>query len=225
MKNKGPMAENWTRRALIARTGGVTAALGLTALGVYGCSGGSGNGAGQSDAALDAIKKAVEPTIQGDVAAMAIRNPSEDIGALSFNNGDGTAITMAETGAKVRLVNLWATWCAPCREEMPYLEQMQADRGGDAFEVVAISVDGGGPEKPRNFYTEIGLETLPFYHDPTIGVFTELKETGLAFGLPVTLLIDPKNRVIANMNGPAQWASPDAFAMVDAAIAAAAAQA
>ncbi|MEO1749928.1 MAG: TlpA disulfide reductase family protein, partial [Pseudomonadota bacterium] len=149
------------------------------------------------------------------------RNPSEDLSALTFNDGNGASIKMADTGAKVRLVNLWATWCAPCREEMPYLETLQAERGGDEFGVVAISVDGGGPEKPRNFYEEIGLTTLPFYHDPSIGVFTELKKQSLAFGLPVTLLIDQQNRVIANMNGPAQWASPDAFAMIDAAIAAA----
>lgn len=221
MTHKRPMAENLTRRSALMRTGGLTAAVGLAAFGVYGCSDTSGNGQAGTDAILDAIKAAVEPTIQGDVAAMAIRNPSEGLGALTFNNGDGNPITMADTGQKVRLVNLWATWCAPCREEMPYLEQLQAERGGDAFEVVAISVDGGGPEKPRNFYQEIGLTTLPFYHDPTIGVFTELKRMSLAFGLPVTLLIDPQNRVIANMNGPAQWASPDAFAMVDAAIAAA----
>ncbi|MEL6921840.1 MAG: TlpA disulfide reductase family protein, partial [Pseudomonadota bacterium] len=198
-----------------------TVALTGAALGVYGCSDSSGNGGASSDAMLEAIKAAVEPTIQGDVAAMAIRNPSEDLGALTFNDIDGKMISMADTGQKIRLVNLWATWCAPCREEMPYLETLQAERGGSDFEVVAISVDGGEPRKPLVFYEDIGLETLPFYHDPTIGVFTELKKLGLAFGLPVTLLIDPQNRVIANMNGPAQWASRDAFAMVDAAIAAA----
>ncbi|MEM1377343.1 MAG: TlpA disulfide reductase family protein, partial [Pseudomonadota bacterium] len=136
-------------------------------------------------------------------------------------DADGKMISMAATGSRVRLVNLWATWCAPCREEMPYLEQLQAERGGDDFEVVAISVDAGEPRKPLVFYEDIGLTTLPFYHDPTIGVFTELKKMGLAFGLPVTILLDPASRVVANMNGPAQWASPDAFAMVDAAISAA----
>ncbi|MEL6819243.1 MAG: TlpA disulfide reductase family protein [Pseudomonadota bacterium] len=216
-----PVSKTISRRKLLVRTSGLTAALSATALGVYGCSDGSGNGQASNDTALEAIKAAVEPTIQGDVAAMAIRNPSEDLGGLTFNDSNGRPITMADTGAKVRLVNLWATWCAPCREEMPYLETLQAERGGDEFGVVAISVDGGGPEKPRNFYQEIGLTTLPFYHDPSIGVFTELKKQSLAFGLPVTLLIDQQNRVIANMNGPAQWASPDAFAMIDAAITAA----
>ncbi|MEO1703067.1 MAG: TlpA disulfide reductase family protein [Pseudomonadota bacterium] len=220
MAKQSPISGKLSRRSLLVRTGGLTAVLSATAWGVYGCSDGSGNGQAGNDARLDAIKAAVEPAIQGDVAAMAIRNPSENLSALTFNNDDGAPITMADTGEKVRLVNLWATWCAPCREEMPYLEQLQTERGGDDFGVVAISVDGGGPENPRNFYGEIGLTTLPFYHDPSIGVFTELKKQGLAFGLPVTLLIDPQNRVIANMNGPAQWASPDAFAMIDAAIAA-----
>ena len=221
MAKLSPIPETLSRRALLMRTGGLTAALGATALGVYGCSDGSGNGLAGNDPKLEAIKAAIKPTIQGDVAAMAVRSPSEDLGTLGFNDSDGKPITMADTGAKVRLVNLWATWCAPCREEMPYLEQLQAERGGEDFGVVAISVDGGGPEKPLNFYREIGLTTLPFFHDPSIGVFTELKKQGLAFGLPVTLLIDPQNRVVANMNGPAQWASPDAFAMIDAAITAA----
>ncbi|MEO0920496.1 MAG: TlpA disulfide reductase family protein, partial [Pseudomonadota bacterium] len=180
-----PVSKTISRRKLLVRTSGLTAALSATALGVYGCSDGSGNGQASNDTALEAIKAAVEPTIQGDVAAMAIRNPSEDLGGLTFNDSNGRPITMADTGAKVRLVNLWATWCAPCREEMPYLETLQAERGGDEFGVVAISVDGGGPEKPRNFYQEIGLTTLPFYHDPSIGVFTELKKQSLAFGLPV----------------------------------------
>ena len=171
-------------------------------------------------AATAAYQAAVEPALTGDVAAMLIRAEPENLSSLAFNNDAGEPITLADTGARLRLINLWATWCAPCREEMPWLETLQDERGGDDFQVVAISVDGGSDEKPRAFLDEIEVDGLTFYHDPTIGVFNELRRQGLALGLPVTLLVDGDGCVIANMNGPAHWSSPDAFALIDAALAA-----
>lgn len=170
--------------------------------------------------ATAAYQEAVDPFLTGDVAAMLVRDEPENLSGLAFNNDDGVAITLADTGDRVRLINLWATWCAPCREEMPWLETMQEERGGDDFEVVAISVDGGSDGKPRAFLEEIEVDGLNFYHDPTIGVFNDLRRNGLALGLPVTILVDEDGCVIANMNGPAHWSSPDAFALIDAALAA-----
>ncbi len=158
----------------------------------------------------------LEPLLVGDLAAMAVRDAADDVSELVFNGPDGVAITMANSEGKFRLVNLWATWCGPCREEMPYLDTLQEKYGDDKFEVIAISVDGGGEEKPRGFYDDIGIKSLAFYHDPTIGVFNSLKKRSLAIGLPVTLLLDKQNRVVANMNGPANWAGPDAFALIEA---------
>ncbi len=177
--------------------------------------------ASQCTAATAAIGQAVEPHLQGDVAAMLLRDEPENLSGLNFNNDAGEAITLAQTGARLRLINLWATWCAPCREEMPWLETLQDERGGDDFEVIAISVDGGSDEKPRAFLDEIAVDGLNFYHDPTIGVFNTLRREGLALGLPVTILVDHQGCVVANMNGPAHWSSPDAFALIDAALAAA----
>lgn len=191
-------------------------AIAISTLGIYGCSDQSGNASSGISAEL---KAKLQPLLVGDIAAMAVRDNADDLSNIAFNGPDGTPMTMADTGGKYRLVNLWATWCAPCRHEMPYLDELQKTRGGDNFEVVAISVDGGGEEKPRAFYDEIGLKDLTFYHDPSIGVFTALKKQGLALGLPVTLLLDENNRVIANMNGPAHWSSPDAFALIDSLIA------
>ena len=96
------------------------------------------------------------------------------------------------------------------------LDRLQAAKGGDDFEVIAISVDHGSDEKPRAFFDEIGIEHLGFYHDPTIGAFNAVKKEGMALGLPATMLIDENNCVVANMNGPANWASEDALKMVDA---------
>ncbi len=190
--------------------------LAISTLGIYGCHDASGNAPSGISAEL---KSLIEPLLVGDLAAMAVREEADDLSELTFNGPDGNAITMAQTGKKFRLVNLWATWCAPCRAEMPALDELQRTRGGDKFEVIAISVDGGNESKPRAFYDEIGLKDLTFYHDPTIGVFNDLKRKSLALGLPVTLLLDQNNQVVANMNGPAEWASEDAFRLVDTLIA------
>ena len=190
--------------------------LAISTLGIYGCKDTSGNA---SSGISEELKQRIEPLLVGDLAAMAVRESAEDLSELKFNGADGNTITMADTGGKFRLVNLWATWCAPCRAEMPALDELQRQRGGDKFEVIAISVDGGGQEKPRAFFDEIRLKDLTFYHDPTIGVFNDLKRKSLALGLPVTLLLDDNNRVVANMNGPADWASEDALRLVDAVIA------
>jgi len=202
-------------------------AIGLGALagaaGVYATGMLSGNGAllagadgGQCGAAI-VMGEELKPLLTGEIAAMAARTEENDLSALAFNDADGKAMTLADTGGKPRLVNLWATWCAPCREEMPALDRLQADKGGEDFQVVAISVDGGSDDKPRAFFDEIGAKSLSFYHDPTIGAFNTLKKDGLAFGLPVTVLVDENNCVIANMNGPAEWASEDAYDLIDAA--------
>lgn len=177
-----------------------------------------GNVGGEACTGDPALVAAIEPHLTGDIAAMALRDDPVAIGDLAFNNADGEPVSLQGTGAGLKLVNLWATWCAPCREEMPYLDSLQAEKGSDTFSVVALSVDGGDDAKPKAFFEEIGISNLEFYQDPTIGAFNRLKRDGLAFGLPVTLLVDENDCVIANMNGPAHWASPDAFAMVDAAL-------
>ncbi len=217
MTNDHPLVDCPARRRFLRLAGNGAFALAALPL-LYGCSDEAGNTAGGLSPASIAVRDAVRPHLQGDIAALAIREEAEDIGTLAFNNADGTAITLAASAGTVRLVNIWATWCAPCREEMPWLDQLQAERGSDQFAVMAISVDGGTADKPRAFYDEIGIKHLAFLHDPTLGVFNTLKKQSLAFGLPVTLLVGPDNRVIANMNGPANWAGADAYAMVDAAI-------
>ena len=222
-QDKGKAGRRGMTIALIAAFAlAVGAALGSVAL--YGSRGAPDNGpqaaAAGSCAATPALGAAIEPYLTGDVAAMLVRDTPENLSALAFNDGSGASVTMADTGGRLRLINLWATWCAPCREEMPWLEALQVARGGADFEVVAISVDGGSADKPRAFLDEIGVDEMTFYHDPTIGVFNSLRRQGLALGLPVTLLIDDNDCVIANMNGPAHWASPDAFALIDAALAA-----
>jgi len=197
--------------AVIAGAGGIYASGMLSGNGTF-LAAATG---GQCAAAID-IGEELKPLLTGEIAAMANRTEANDLSGLTFNDGEGQQMTLADTGGKPRLVNLWATWCAPCREEMPALDKLEADRGGEDFQVVAISVDGGSDEKPRGFFDEIGVKHLGFYHDPTIGAFNTMKKEGLAFGLPVTVLVDKNNCVVANMNGPAAWDSEDAYRLIDA---------
>jgi len=164
-----------------------------------------------------ALAKAVGDEATGEVAAMLPADPPQSLAGLAFNAPDGTPTTLGALSGKTRLVNLWATWCAPCRAEMPALDELQAESGGDDFEVVAINVDTGGDEKPKAFLSEIGVQHLGYYRDATLGVFNDLKRRSLALGLPVTLLVDADGCLLAHMNGPAEWASADAQRLIDTA--------
>jgi thiol-disulfide isomerase/thioredoxin len=162
--------------------------------------------------------KALAAVAVGDVAAMLPANPPQSLKGLAFDGPDGKPMTLADRTGKTVLVNLWATWCAPCRAEMPALDALQKEMGSDRFEVVAINVDTGDAEKPKKFLAQTGVATLAQYRDATMGVFEDLKKRGLALGLPVTLLVDDQGCLLANMNGPAEWAGADAKKLIGAAL-------
>ncbi len=164
----------------------------------------------------DALK-ALDAAAGGGVAAMRAADKPVSVADIAFDGPDGKRTTLGDYKGKTLLVNLWATWCAPCREEMPALDRLQAQKGGKDFEVVAINIDTGSDDKPRNFLKEIGVKNLPLRRDATMASFNELKRENLAFGLPVTLLVDRKGCQIAAMNGPAPWDGPDAAKLIDAA--------
>ncbi|WP_173933667.1 TlpA disulfide reductase family protein [Chelativorans sp. Marseille-P2723] len=161
---------------------------------------------------------AIEPFIKGEVAAMLPADPPRLLSDLGFSGPDGASLTLEDLGGKTLLVNLWATWCAPCREEMPALDTLQEELGSDLFEVAAINIDRGDDEKPKAFLNEIGVQSLAFYRDSSTAIFNELKTRGLALGLPVTLLLDEDGCLLAHMNGPAEWSSEDAQNLVQASL-------
>ena len=181
---------------------------------------GSGNGFGATSIAsvnCDHAKAEITrltPLLKGQVAAMgAVENP-RSLDAISFNGPDGKPLNLASFKNKTVLLNLWATWCVPCREEMPALNALQKSTGSDKFEVVTVNIDTGDDTKPKAFLKEIGVDALAYYRDNTLGAFNVLKKEGLAFGLPATLLIDNKGCLLGAMNGPAAWNSPDAQALI-----------
>ena len=112
------------------------------------------------------------------------------------------------------LLNLWATWCGPCRKEMPTLDRLKAELAGPEFDVVALSVDRGGLEKPRKFLQEIEVQHLKLYTNSSGKVTSALK----VIGLPTTLLINAQGQQIGRLVGPAEWDSKDALALIEAAI-------
>ena len=141
-----------------------------------------------------------------------VSDPPQQPGAALLT-GEGEEITLADKRGKVLLVNFWATWCAPCVVEMPYLDEVQARYGSEDFEVVAISMDQRIEDAER-FYAQNDLTHLGLYHDQS---FNSAFAAG-ARGLPLTVLYDRQGGEIGRLDGDAEWASEDAFALIEAAI-------
>ncbi|MBO0905667.1 thiol:disulfide interchange protein TlpA [Jiella sonneratiae] len=191
---------------------GVAAGVGV----VYVRESGSGNALASSCPRDDAFNAAVDAGATGEVAAVRALDEPFDARAISFEDGDGKKVSLAALSGKTLLVNVWATWCVPCREEMPALDALEKERGGDDFGVVPINVDIGDAKKPKKFYAETKLATLPLYHDGSLATFNDLKTKGLTLGLPVSLLVTPDGCARGVIAGPAEWASPDAVRLIDA---------
>jgi thiol-disulfide isomerase/thioredoxin len=138
---------------------------------------------------------------------------------LTMRDAAGQERRLSEWRGRTVLLNLWATWCVPCRKEMPALDALEAQLGGPAFQVVAINIDTRDLDKPKNWLKDAGIDRLTYYADPSAKVFQELKVVGRATGMPTTLLVDPAGCEIATLAGPAEWASDDAVKLVTAALA------
>jgi thiol-disulfide isomerase/thioredoxin len=158
----------------------------------------------------------LEALAKGEIAALQVRARPEALPPLAFAAPDGKQLTLADFKGRTVLLNLWATWCAPCKKEMPALDKLQQELGGPDFEVVAVNIDTRNVERANDFLDEIGVKTLKRYADHSAKIFQELKKAGKATGMPTTLLIDREGREIANLAGPAEWASADAFAFIRA---------
>jgi thiol-disulfide isomerase/thioredoxin len=160
----------------------------------------------------------LKPLIRGEIAALAVPPTPARVADLAFKDAGGKERRLADWEGRLVLLNLWATWCVPCREEMPALDALQRKLGGPAFEVVAVNIDTRDPEKPKTWLKETGVASLAFYADPTAKIFQELKTRGRAFGMPTTLLVDGKGCEVASLAGPAEWAGEDAVALIEAAL-------
>jgi thiol-disulfide isomerase/thioredoxin len=152
---------------------------------------------------------------KGPLAGVIVHASRKDIAPFTFANDKGETLTVANWQGRVVLLNLWATWCAPCRKEMPDLSKLQSSLGGPDFEVVALSVDRKGLDASKAFLAETGVSNLAAYIEPDAKSLAALQ----ALGLPATVLIDRTGKEVARLLGPADWSSPEAQAMVKALLA------
>jgi thiol-disulfide isomerase/thioredoxin len=215
---ENPAKDRTKRRLAVVTAGGLAgAAIGLAA--VYGITTFLGNRAGDAQCA-PAVTTAgrVAPFARGEVAGVVVASRPLRLPDLAFRDADGGERHLAEWRGRTVLLNLWATWCVPCRKEMPALDELQAKLGGPPFEVLSINIDTRDANKPRAWLKEVGITRLGYYADASAKVFQDLKLVGRAIGMPTTILVDPVGCEIGTIAGPAEWASEDALALVRAAL-------
>lgn len=160
----------------------------------------------------------VDKVAKGELAALRVNKKPRAAPPVSFADAAGAQKTLTDWRDRVVLLNLWATWCVPCRKEMPALDELQAKLGGADFEVVAVNIDTRNLDKPKAWLTEAGITRLAYYADPSAKIFQDLKAAGKAFGMPTTLLVDRNGCEIASLAGPAEWASEDGLRVIRAAL-------
>jgi thiol-disulfide isomerase/thioredoxin len=176
----------------------------------------------QADAGCEgAVERALrlKPLVHGEIAALTLSETPRRVPDLSFRDREGKPVRLADFRGQSVLLNLWASWCVPCRKEMPALDRLQGRMNGKDFAVVAINIDTGDPAKPHRFLSEAGIKNLAYYEDPSTNAFQELKRVGRAVGLPTSILIDRTGCEIGYLAGPAEWSSEEAVALVRAALA------
>jgi thiol-disulfide isomerase/thioredoxin len=169
-------------------------------------------------AAAKPVAARVAPFARGEVAAVAVASDPRPLPHLAFRDAEGAQKTLADWHGRTVLLNLWATWCVPCRKEMPALDALQAKLGGENFQVVAVNIDTRDPHKPKEWLDKAGIKQLAYFADPSAKVFQDLKAAGKAFGMPTTVLVGPGGCEIGTLAGPAEWASEDAIKLVQAAL-------
>jgi len=153
--------------------------------------------------------------LTGQMRGLVIHDAPVAASSLPFVRADETEGALADYSGRYVVLNFWATWCAPCREEMPSLQNLQTQLGGDEFAVVTLATGRNPPQAIRRFFEEIGVETLPQYRDINQQIAREMG----VFGLPITVILNPEGQEIARLRGDAYWDSPEAIALIEALLA------
>jgi thiol-disulfide isomerase/thioredoxin len=205
-------------RRLAVTIGAVLIGTAIGFAGVYGIGGLKRNASGDPACrpAVDLARK-LAPLAHGEVAALTMATAPLRLPDLAFEDAGGKPKKLSDWRGRTVLVNLWATWCVPCRKEMPALEGLQTKLGGPDFEVIAVNIDTRDSEKPKNFLKEANLTRLGYFSDQNAKVFQDLKAVGRALGMPTSVLVDGQGCEIATIAGPAEWDSDDAVKLITAA--------
>lgn len=155
---------------------------------------------------------AIEALRDGDMKKLNFHAAPAAAPLTEFTRADGSTGTLADFQGRYVVLNFWATWCAPCRAEMPTLANLQTEMQSDRFEVVTIATGRNAPPAMAKFFDEIGVDNLPLHTDPK----SALARTMGIFGLPITVILDPQGNEIARLLGDAHWDSASAKAIIQA---------
>lgn len=186
---------------------GALAAIAAVAV-LYGMGAPGGKTAGLCPAAAAAHSAALAPLAHGDIAALAVDRAPRRAPEIAFSDPAGRKLTLADFRGKALLLNLWATWCVPCRAEMPALDRLQQSAGSADFQVVAVNVDTARLDRPAAFLDQIGVKALTRYADPSGDAFEAMRLAGKALGLPTSLMIDKDGCELGVVAGPVDWDAP-----------------
>ena len=187
-----------------------TAMAACVAFVLYGMDGGGKKASAEAQCeASRVVAERMAPLAKGDFAALAVRSDPKPMPELSFSGPQGPT-TLASFKGKAVVLNAWATWCVPCREEMPALDRLQGM--GEGVTVVALNVDTAKKERAKAFFGEIGVKNLDFYEDTDGKSFEALRKAGKVLGLPTTFVVGPDGCEIAALAGPAKWDGDEARA-------------
>lgn len=148
---------------------------------------------------------AIAPASGAETKRMTLHDAPRPLPEITFADDAGESLTLKSYRGKVVLLNIWATWCAPCRTEMPTLDRLQSRLGSDRFEVVALSIDRAGVGVVRKFYDETSIKHLKLVIDQSGRTMQALN----LLGLPTTILVGPSGVELARHVGPAEWDLPE----------------
>jgi thiol-disulfide isomerase/thioredoxin len=165
-----------------------------------------------------AAAKLIDTAATGELAALNGTGTGRGYAAMSFADATGKPVTLKDFAGKTLLVNFWASWCIPCRAEMPALDKLAAAEDGPDFMVLPINLDlgPGGLDKAKKFLADGNFSHLPLYADSSFEAFKQLQTQAVATGLPSSLLLDRQACELGVLQGPAVWDSPDGTRVIDA---------
>ncbi|MEL6586471.1 MAG: TlpA disulfide reductase family protein [Pseudomonadota bacterium] len=147
--------------------------------------------------------------LTGTMTRMEVLDP-QPAPIVPYYQADGDAGRLSDYAGKVVVLNFWATWCAPCRAEMPSLQALDTAFDGQGLEVVTIAFGRHNPMQMEKFWNDVGITSLPLHLDAS----TQLAKSLGVRGLPHTFVLDRQGQIIAQLQGEADWAAPETLALM-----------
>ena len=214
-----PVAERPSKSPRVTPSRLIVAALMIAAVAIAITFWGGNAGSSKASDCLQQLAAAqkLDAAATGQLAALNGTGTGRGYETMAFTDKDGKSVTLKDFAGKALLINFWASWCIPCRAEMPALDKLAAQQNGAHFMVLPINLDlgSGGLDKARKFLADGGWQNLPLYADSSFEAFKRLQVEAVATGLPSSLLVDKKGCEIGVLQGPAEWDSPEGAKVIE----------